>query len=105
MLRMSEPVTPVSGAYPPPAIIVRNDAPAYARPEPAPPVTPPAVASARMVAGHAVALAGGGWVPVLHTSQRRGLRADETERRRYRASYASATSAPSSPAPRMERRA
>ncbi|WP_429912086.1 hypothetical protein [Glycocaulis sp.] len=103
---MSEPVTPISGAYPPPAIIVRNDgATARTRPEALAPVAAPATASVRMVSGQAVALAGSGWVPVLHTSQRRGLRADETERRRYRASYASAADAPARPAPRMEQRA
>jgi hypothetical protein len=103
---MSEPVTPISGAYPPPAIIVRNDgAAAQARQEAAAPVAAPVVTSARMISGQAVALAGSGWAPVLHTSQRRGLRADETERRRYRASYASAADTPARPAPRMERRA
>lgn len=103
---MSEPVTPVSRTFPPPAIIVRNDdATARTRPETLAPVASPAAASARMVSGHAVALAGSGWVPVLHTSQRRGLRADETERRRYRASYAGAAATPAPQAPRMERRA
>lgn len=58
-----------------------------------------------MTGGQNVALAGSGWVPVLHTTQRRGLRADETERRRYRASYASAQTPASQPVVRVERSA
>lgn len=102
---MSEPVTPISGAYPPPAVIVRN-AHAPQRPAAPEPVVPTnGAAAARMAGGQGVALAGAGWASVLHTAQRRGLRADETERRRYRASYAQAGGIAPQPAPRMERRA
>ncbi|WP_439632828.1 hypothetical protein [Glycocaulis sp.] len=103
---MSEPVAPISGAFPPPAVIVRNDSgAAQARTDTAAAVAGPSVSPARMVSGQAVALAGIGWVPVLHSARRRGLRADETERRRYRASYAGAAATPAPQAPRMERRA
>ena len=103
---MSQPVTPVSGIYPPPAIIVRNDASARASADSlhTPAATAP-VAPARMTGGNGTALAGSSWVPVLHAAQRRGLRADETERRRYRASYARADSPSAKPGPRLERRA
>lgn len=103
---MSEPVAPISGIYPPPAIIARNDTAGGARntaPEAVAPVSP--VAAARLGGVHGAVLAGNGWVPVLHTSQRRGLRADETERRRYRANYTLAASSPAPAVPRMERRA
>lgn len=102
---MSEPVTPISGAYPLPAIIARNDAAATRHAEPAQASPGVSAASARMTGGYGVALAGAGWVPVLHAPPRRGLRADETERRRYRASYASAASPAPQPAARVERRA
>lgn len=103
---MSEAVTPISGAYPPPAIIVRNDTPAQTRQQAVQPASVAAAGTAaRMTPSQTVALAGSGWVPVLHTTQRRGLRADETERRRYRASYASAGSMPAPQAARVERRA
>lgn len=102
---MSEPVAPISGVYPPPAVIVRNThAPQrVTAPEPVVPVN--VSAAARMTGGQGVALAGAGWVPVLHTARRRGLRADEAERRRYRASYAQAGGSAPQPAPRLERRA
>lgn len=103
---MSQPVAPVSGIYPPPAIIARNDAGARASADslhtPAP-VAP--VVTARMTGGNGMALAGNGWLPVLHAAQRRGLRADETERRRYRASYAGFENSSAKPAPKLERRA
>lgn len=102
---MSEPVSPISGAYPPPAIIVRNDHRATRQAEPVQPQAHSPAAQARMSGGYGIALAGSGWVPVLHTTQRRGLRADETERRRYRSSYARAENPLAQPAPKLERRA
>ncbi|MGP1275616.1 hypothetical protein [Glycocaulis sp.] len=102
---MSEPVTPIAGAYPPPALIVRNESVQARRADPAPAAAPVQTPPARMSGGYGAGLAGS-WMPVLQGSQRRGLRADETERRRYRASYAAATSdAATRPAPRLERRA
>lgn len=102
---MTEPVSPISGAYPPPALVSRQDDVA------------PRETSSRAVQ-HApreratgpgllpgVVLAGPGWVPVLHSAPRRGLRADEAERRRYRASYASASSYPAASVIGLERRA
>jgi hypothetical protein len=102
---MTSPVTPTPGAYPVPAIVSRQDA-----------VTPPAPRAVTVEAARphevragaqlpGIALAGPGWVPVLHSAPRRGLRADEAERRRYRASYAGASAAPVTTPARMERRA
>lgn len=102
---MSDPVVPISGAYPPPAIIVRNDHSTARQAEPVQPASPPSPSAARMTGAQGVALAGSGWVSVLHTTQRRGLRADETERRRYRTSYARAQDMAAPAAPRLERSA
>lgn len=102
---MTEPVSPISGAYPPPAIIARRDdvlPAAHAQSPALPPPHTPAMRAAAQLPG--IALAGTGWVPLLHGHPRRGLRADEAERRRYRSSYAGTNAAPM-PGPRMERRA
>lgn len=102
---MTDPVSPIAGAYPPPALVSRTEAAA------APEAPSRAVQQAprERVMAHAalpgVVLAGPGWVPVLHSAPRRGLRADEAERRRYRASYASASATPSTVLTRNERRA
>lgn len=102
---MTEPVPPISGAYPPPAIVSRKvevRSSQAAEPRLAPFVAATISRAAPQLPG--IALAGPGWVPVLHGYPRRGLRADEAERRRYRSSYAGSNAAPG-PAPRMERRA
>lgn len=102
---MTQPVPPISGAYPPQAIVSRNaDVRSSQAAEPR--LAPVAAATTSRAAPQlpGIALAGPGWVPVLHGYPRRGLRADEAERRRYRSSYAGSGAVPAS-VPRMERRA
>ncbi len=101
---MTEPVSPLSGAYPSPAIIARRDdvRPVAVRPVATP--VPQGTASPAAAPLPGIVLAGAGWVPVLQGYPRRGLRADEAERRRYRANYAGSTATPAQPA-RLERRA